>query len=56
MYFTEEKPQRKKKGYGIGLAIVKTIVEGHGGRVLVASEINKGSVFTVFLSKETQSR
>ena len=46
----------KKKGYGIGLAIVKTIVEGHGGRVLVASELNKGSVFIVFLSKETQPR
>lgn len=46
----------KRKGYGIGLAIVKTIVEGHGGRVIVASELNKGSVFTVFLSKETQPR
>ena len=46
----------KRKGYGIGLAIVKTVVESHGGRVIVASELNKGSVFTVFLSKETQPR
>ncbi|MGA7875477.1 MAG: PAS domain-containing sensor histidine kinase [Desulfoferrobacter sp.] len=41
----------KKEGYGVGLAIVKTIVEGHGGRVLVASEPGKGSIFTVFLPK-----
>jgi len=42
----------KKGGYGIGLATVKAIVEGHGGRVHVASELGKGSVFSVFLPKE----
>lgn len=41
----------KKEGYGVGLAIVKAIVEGHGGRVLVASELGRGSIFTVFLPK-----
>ncbi|MDY0039614.1 MAG: PAS domain-containing sensor histidine kinase, partial [Desulforhabdus sp.] len=41
----------KKEGYGVGLAIVKTIIEGHGGRVMVTSELGKGSVFTVFLPK-----
>lgn len=41
----------KKEGYGVGLAIVKTIVEGHGGRVMATSELEKGSVFTVFLPK-----
>lgn len=40
------------KGFGIGLASVKTIVEGHGGRVLVESEVSKGSVFTVILPKK----
>jgi two-component system phosphate regulon sensor histidine kinase PhoR len=39
------------KGSGIGLATVKAIVEGHGGRVLVKSEPNKGSDFTVVLPK-----
>lgn len=40
------------QGHGLGLAGVEAIVKGHGGRVLVASEVGKGSVFTVALPKE----
>ncbi len=40
------------EGFGVGLAAVKTIVEGHGGQVLVESELGKGSVFTVVLPKD----
>lgn len=39
----------RKEGYGIGLATVKAIVEGHGGTVKVTSELGKGSVFAVRL-------
>lgn len=37
------------KGTGIGLAMVKHIVDAHGGKVIVESEVGKGSTFTVLL-------
>jgi signal transduction histidine kinase len=41
--------RRETQGVGIGLSIVKHIVEAHGGRVVVRSAVGKGSRFTIEL-------
>ena len=44
--------RRGTKGTGIGLAMVKHIVEAHGGAVRVESEVGQGSTFTILLPVE----
>lgn len=39
----------QRQGTGLGLCIVKALVEAHGGRVEVQSTLGEGSCFSVFL-------
>jgi two-component system phosphate regulon sensor histidine kinase PhoR len=48
-YRAKQTRGRPVRGSGIGLALVQHIVDAHGGRVTVQSDMGQGSVFSVFL-------
>jgi signal transduction histidine kinase len=44
----------KENGTGLGLSTTYSIVKKHGGKILVDSQINQGSAFTVFIPKSEE--
>lgn len=47
---------RKVGGFGLGLFIVKNLVDAHGGKIGVESTAGQGTVFTVHLPKRASDR
>ena len=50
-YRVDKSRDKETGGIGIGLSIVKSIVDAHNGHIYVKSEINKGTEFIIILSK-----
>jgi len=51
-YRVEQQGSGNIAGTGLGLTVAREIVEGHGGKITVESEIGKGSRFSVILYQQ----
>ena len=51
--FYQGDTSRKKEGNGLGLSLVKKVIDVLGGMISIESEVGKGSEFTVKLYKES---
>lgn len=55
-YRVDDARSRDHGGAGLGLAITKSIVEEHGGSVLVESEEGEGTTFAITLPTAVSGR
>jgi signal transduction histidine kinase len=55
-YRLDKTRSRKQGGAGLGLAIAKSIVEAHGGRIEAESIVNQGTKMRFYLPLMTMSQ
>lgn len=55
-YKADKSRDRSLGGNGLGLSIVKKIIDLHGGKISLISEIGKGTEFTVWLPKAQSNK
>lgn len=48
-YRVKREETKNKMGFGLGLTYVKSIIDAHGGDIIVNSELDKGSEFIIML-------
>jgi len=53
-YRTDKSRTRKSGGYGLGLAIAKSIIEQHSGKIFAESNVNEGITFTIELPRSNR--
>ncbi|MDO5574783.1 MAG: HAMP domain-containing sensor histidine kinase [bacterium] len=55
-YRADESRARTEGGYGLGLAIAKSIVDSHHGKISVESSAEKGTTFLVSLNRKSTDK
>lgn len=48
-FYRADKSRSKTEGFGLGLAIAKSVIHDHGGTISVSNKKNRGSVFSIEL-------
>ena len=54
-YRVDKARARDAGGAGLGLAIAKSVVDAHSGKITVESQVGKGSTFTIWLPQRPNS-
>ena len=52
VYRVQQVETRGIEGLGLGLALTKAIVDAHGGRIWVESQVGEGSAFYIAIPKQ----